>query len=248
VSNLVLQHSRYASCSIILLLTAFTSAHAVVAHGQVPRLTYPRPQPAVRAVHDAFDKYPLVAISEGHRNQQVHDFIISLLRDPRFLQKVNDIVVEFGSARYQDVMDRYTAGQTVPPEDLRRVWRETVNILVWDAPVYERFFTTIRAVNQNRLQGARLRILLADPPLDWANVGERSRSPKLEELADSFLYLGPTNSLTESKPPLEIYSDPVYLRELLRRNEIQGGFNTSDLERLRKRFLEGRIQKLWRQP
>jgi hypothetical protein len=352
VSDLVSRHIRCLLWSITVLLTAFAPAHAVPAYGRAPRLTEPRPRPAIKAVLDAFDWYPLVAIGEGHRNQQVHDFIVALLREPRFLQKVNDIVVEFGSARYQDVMDRYTGGDTVPPEALRRVWRDTVNILVWDAPVYERFFKTVRAVNRHRPRGARLRVLLADPPLDWANlhrreewervgetrdehalevierevlarkrrallifgsghvtrdkafdaygpkpnrkptlaellearhpgatlliwshmpgwltrevdsrlsswpkpalallqgtwlgatsVGERSRSPKLEELADGFLYLGPTKALTESKPSQEFYRDPAYLRELLRRNRVQGGFNTSELERLRKRFLQGR--------
>jgi hypothetical protein len=67
-------------------------------------LADPRPQPAVAIVR-AFDTYPLVAIGENHRNRQVHDFIVSLVSDPRFLQKVDDLVVEFGSARYQDVID-----------------------------------------------------------------------------------------------------------------------------------------------
>jgi hypothetical protein len=68
-------------------------------------LAEPRPQPAVNAIVRAFDTYPLVAIGENHRNRRVHDFIVSLVSDPRFLQKVDDLVVEFGSARYQDVID-----------------------------------------------------------------------------------------------------------------------------------------------
>jgi hypothetical protein len=44
-----------------------------------------------------------------------------------------------------------------------------VNILVWDAPVYERFFRTVRTVNR-RNQERRLRVLLADPPIDWEHA------------------------------------------------------------------------------
>jgi len=316
-------------------------------------LADPRPQPAVSAIVRAFDIHPLVAIGENHRNQQVHDFIVLLVSDPRFLQKVDDVVVEFGSARYQDVIDRYTAGEAVPRAELRRVWRDTVNILVWDAPVYERFFRTIRAVNQRRPQ-RQLRVLLADPSFDWTQirrredwehvgatrdehaadvverevlakqhrallifgsghvtrdsafnkygvkpdrkttpnvaellearhprsifliwahmsgwktseldprlaswtnpalarlagtwlgasaVGPAGESPTLEQLADGFLYLGPTRLLTISRPSLRLYRDAAYLRELLRRNEIQGGSNSAELERLRKMFLGGR--------
>ena len=134
-------------------------------------LADPRPRPAVDAIVRAFQTYPLVAIAESHRNQQVHDFIVSLVSDPHFLQQVDDVVVEFGSARYQDVIDRYTAGEAVPRAELRRAWRDTVNILVWDAPVYERFFRIVRSVNQHRPR--RLRVLLADPPLDWTTIHRR---------------------------------------------------------------------------
>jgi hypothetical protein len=65
-------------------------------------------------------------------------FIVTLLRDPRFQETVNDIVVEYGNARYQDVADRYSSGDAVSPEQLRPGWPDAVNILVRDAPVYER--------------------------------------------------------------------------------------------------------------
>jgi hypothetical protein len=57
-------------------------------------------------------------------------------------------------------------------------------------------------------------------------------TPQLKALADAFLFLGSTSSLTFSTPSPEIYRDPEYMRELRRRNAIQGGFNTAELERL----------------
>src|SRR5712691_2973914 len=65
----------------------------------------PEQRDAVLSVLAAFDRYDLVALGEAHRNQNVHDFALSLIRSADFPMKVNDIVVEFGSARYQSMMD-----------------------------------------------------------------------------------------------------------------------------------------------
>jgi hypothetical protein len=62
----------------------------------------------VEEVLQEFRVCPLVSIGEAHRNQQVHDFIVRLVTDPRFSQTVDDIVVEFGTARHQDIIDRYS--------------------------------------------------------------------------------------------------------------------------------------------
>ena len=323
----------------------------VVAKAQQTVLLEPVVRPGVAAVAEAFADYHLVALGEAHRNQQIHDFIVMLVRDRRLLPSGGDIVVEFGNARYQAVMDRYIAGDPVATVDVEQVWRDAMNILVWDAPVYARFFATVRSVNQTRPAPTRLRVLLADPPIDWstihdqaswerfvdirdthaadvierevlakghrallifggghverekafdafgppkhprlanlaelleahhpgatllvwphmagwmtseldprlarwprpalarlkgtwlgaAHVGPPLGTPRLEDLADAFLYLGPTTSLTNSKPSPEIYRDTAYLRELLRRNAIQGGANTAELEGLAAMYLK----------
>src|SRR5687767_3096985 len=70
------------------------------------------PLEPIAAVVDAFRSHSIVALDEGnHGNEQGHAFRLSLIRDERFIRSVNDIVVEFGSARYQGVMDRFTAGE-----------------------------------------------------------------------------------------------------------------------------------------
>jgi hypothetical protein len=327
------------------LAMAVTTVDINAVGGQRAALTEPLAQPGVDAIIEQFADYRLVAIGEVHRNQQVHDFIVTLLRDPRFLPSGGDIVVEFGNARYQDVVDRYTSGESVASPELARVWRDAVNILVWDAPVYERFFAVVRSVNQRRLQRRRLRVVLADPPIDWSaihdhsvweqisdtrdrhaadvinrevlatgrrallifgsghvqnerafdaygkpsrirppnlaellqdahpgaslfvvadwmneqldrrltkwqppafarlkgtwlgnmHVGPPSNTPRFEDIADAFLYLGPTASLTTSVPSPEIYRDSAYLRELVRRDTIQGGANSAELRRLSAR-------------
>ena len=246
-------------------------------------------------------------------------------------------------------MDRYVTGARVSREELVPVWREAVNILVRDAPVYERLFATIRDVNERRPSGRRLRVVLADPPIDRAaicdhaswerltaardryaadvverevlardhhallifgsghvqreqafdrfgrpsrpsepnlaelldarhpgatltvsadsmtpkldarlapfrapalarlqrtwlgdvSVGAPTGTPRLEDLADPFLYLGPTSSLTTSMLRPEIYCDTAYRRELLRRDAIQGGANAAELQRLETQWRDG---------
>src|SRR6185503_11122203 len=133
----------------------------------------PQPLPAMKAIIAIFERFPLVGIADLHGLQQNHDFIANLVRDPDFPNKVNDIVVEFGNAKYQDVIDRYTNGDDVPIAELRQVWRNTIgagNNPSTDAPIYPRFFATVREVNRKLPPPRRLRVLLGDPPIDWSKI------------------------------------------------------------------------------
>jgi uncharacterized iron-regulated protein len=128
----------------------------------------PKPAKAVEGLIGLFDRFPIVALGEMHWNRTQHDFIVSLIEHPTFPDKVNDIVVEFGSAKYQNMMDKYIAGETVPHMELRQAWRNTTSpTTAWDVPLYERFFATVRAVNQKLPKAKKLRVLLGDPPIDW---------------------------------------------------------------------------------
>jgi hypothetical protein len=127
------------------------------------------PMAPVRLVLDAFQSHSLVALDDLHGNEQVHALRLSLIRDPAFPAVVNDIVVEFGNARYQDVMDRFVRGGDVPDDVLRQVWQNTTqHNAVWDRPIYEEFFRAVRAVNSSLPSNRRIRVLLGDPPVDWS--------------------------------------------------------------------------------
>lgn len=143
-------------------------------HGPTPvpeeGQTEPRPQHAITAVLAAFRRYPLVAIGEVHALREQHRFFHDLIRHPDFPNSVNDIVIEWGNARHQPVLDRYIAGEDVPTADLRAVWRDHSASPVgpWDAEVYEEFFEVVREVNTKLPPGRRLRVLAGDPPVDWS--------------------------------------------------------------------------------
>jgi hypothetical protein len=108
---------------------------------------------------------------EFRGNEQSHAFQLELIRDPRFAAVANDILVEFGNSRYQDIMDRFVAGEDVPYESLRRAWRDTTQVeYEWDLPIYEDFFRAVRAINASLPKPRQLRVLLGDPPIDWDKV------------------------------------------------------------------------------
>ena len=74
----------------------------------------PRPAAPVEAITGILDvlrSHQLVALGDAHGNEQVHAVRLALIRDPRFATVVNDIVVEFGSGRYQSLMDRFVNGR-----------------------------------------------------------------------------------------------------------------------------------------
>ena len=118
-----------------------------------------------------FKRCDVVCIPERHGDKVVHDFLRSLITDTALVDaRVTDIVVEFGSARYQGIMDRYIAGGAVSKSELQKVWRETTQFLVWDSPLYESFFQMVRDVNSKLPAKKRLRVLLGDPPIEWERV------------------------------------------------------------------------------
>ena len=134
-------------------------------------------RPAVRldpasVILDAFATHPVVALGEGaHGNVLGHAFRLTLIRDPRFAALVNDIVVESGSATYQDVMDRFVRGETVPASALRDIRENTVTATpAWDRPMFDEFFQAVRDLNRSLPRERQLRILLGDPPMDWSTV------------------------------------------------------------------------------
>jgi uncharacterized iron-regulated protein len=139
----------YRASRLLLIITLIAIGYEYPSATGKQVMDEPRPTKAVEGIIKLFDRFPIVALGEMLWNRTQHDFIVSLIEHPGFPDKVNYIVVEFGSARYQDIMDKYIAGETVPHTELRQAWRNTTQpTTVWDVALYERFFATVRAVNQ----------------------------------------------------------------------------------------------------
>jgi hypothetical protein len=60
-------------------------------------------------------------------------------------------------------------------QKLKQVWENTNQMSgIWTSPVIEEFFADVRAFNQELPVAKRIRILLADPPVDWVSVKSRA--------------------------------------------------------------------------
>lgn len=116
----------------------------------------------------AWDRVPLVAIGEKHAIREHGAFLESVIARQELADQLDDIVVEFGSSDSQAVMDRYVAGEAVSATEIDRVLRDTTQLIVWDSPIYTKVFAAVRRANQRRPASRRLRVLLGDPPIDWA--------------------------------------------------------------------------------
>jgi len=135
-----------------------------------PKGTDPKPADAESTILAAFNKYEVVGISAAHGNKDLDDFLLHLIRNPAFPSKVNDVVVECGNSLYQPTLDRYIAGADVPLSEVRQVWRNTTQPMCGVSAFYEELFPLLRRINQTLAPEKRLRVLAADPPIDWSNV------------------------------------------------------------------------------
>ena len=166
-------------CALLLSVTAVIAGGVPAAARQSKRAgNDPVAEPAVSAILAAFDKFQVVAIPEGHGMQDEDAFLLNLIRNPGFSDRVNDIEVECGNSLYQPVLDRYIAGEEVPFAEVRKVWRNTTQTTCGTWAFFEQFFPLVRAINQKLPAEKRLRVLAGDPPIDWELVKEPEDAAK----------------------------------------------------------------------
>jgi hypothetical protein len=155
-------------CASILLALSGTSATAQ-ASGRDPESA-----DAVRSIVAAFKRHPIVIIGEAHWLRQAGDFYVRLVRDAGFQETVQDIVIEFASRNNQPLLDRYIAGENVPIEDVRHIWRDTTKVASWESPIYAEWLAAIREVNKGLPVARRLRVLAGDTAIDWSKIHTHS--------------------------------------------------------------------------
>lgn len=156
------------SCGLaLLLLLGHTCTAAQTRADRNPEIPA---KPAVAAILGLFSTYEVVGLEAGHGEKDVDDFILSLIRNPQLPNQVNDIVVECGNKRYQPILDRYVAGENVPFSEVQHVWRDTTQAMCGESGFYEQLFPLVRSINKGLPAAKRLRVLAADPPIDWEKV------------------------------------------------------------------------------
>lgn len=143
------------------------------------------PVEPIATIIDAFRTHEIVTLTDPHGNVEMQAFLLSLIRDSRFPEAANDIVIETASARYQDVIDRFVRGDDVPAAILRKAWEDhtVANSIGAQA---EEFIRAVRDVN-TRLSGPKkLRVIGGDPPIDWDNIVSPQDHRRWIELRDSY--------------------------------------------------------------
>ena len=165
---------------VVILAVAIA---ACISRARAPQDAHLTWRPAIDLVLSAFEQHRLVAVSEGagHGQLETRDFFAALVRDRRFAPTVRNLVIEFGNARYQAVMDRYVTGGPVTRDELRHVWEDTTQISgVWSLPMHEQMLADVRSVNEGQPPANRIRVIAGDPPIDWSVV----TSPADEDMND----------------------------------------------------------------
>ena len=146
----------------------------------------PVARPGFDGIFEAFQTHPLVGLGEWHRRAQEIDFYTALIRDPRFARDVGNVVVEFGGAAHQDIIDRYVDGEDVPYLELRKVWTDTVGwIGVVPSMGYQLFYYQVRQVNLTLPPQNRIHVWLGEPDIDWSQIKTHADWVKLDRLRDS---------------------------------------------------------------
>lgn len=144
------------------------------------------PLEVIPAILDACRTHRIVSYPGGHTDgNEVHAQLRALIREPRFASTVNDIVVEFGSSRYQDLMDRYIRGDDVSDSAIRVARLNAVQAgTALDNANTAAFFRSVREVNA--APDRKLRVLLGDPPMDWDNIRNKADYRKWIIQRDSY--------------------------------------------------------------
>ena len=129
----------------------------------------PNPKNASAVVLLAFETHDIVMLGEIHNNKQEYEWLQSLVANPEFADRVDDVVMELGNSLYQKSVDRYVAGEAVPIEEVQRAWRNTLG-LGPPPPIYGDLYKAVRETNMRRHGKHQMRVLCGDPYIDWDKV------------------------------------------------------------------------------
>ena len=160
------------SLVLTVCFAALLSILAVLSASGQPRSTSAEPhaEPAIPGILAAFDSYELIGMPAAHGLKDLDDLILTLIRDPNFPKKVNDIEIECGNSLFQDLLDRYTSGADVAFREVQKVWRNTSQPPCGRSGFYEQLVPLVRAINRKLPREKALRVLAADPPIDWDRI------------------------------------------------------------------------------
>jgi hypothetical protein len=203
------------------------------------------PVDPITTIVDAFRTHDIVTLTDPHGNVQVQTFLLALVRDPRFPDAANDIVIETASARYQDVIDRFVRGDDIAQSVLRKAWEDhTVpNSLGVQA---EELIRAVRVVNASVAEPRKLRVVAGDPPIDWDHIASRGDHARWIELRDSYpADLVRRQVLERGRRALVVYGQGHLQRRQVATNYDMSAWQAQTLVSLLERDHAARIFNIW---
>lgn len=122
----------------------------------------------------------IISIGEIHQNKAIYSLFDSIFYSKKVQKNIDLIIVEFGNSYYQNILDRYISGKSVPMDSVKLIWRNTLVSpnTVWDSPVYENFFKTVREINKLLDSSDAFRVIAADKNINWDNITSREDMSK----------------------------------------------------------------------
>jgi hypothetical protein len=200
--------------------------------------------PAIEGVIGALRTHQLVAISDPHGSAAMQAFIRELIGDPRFAALVDDIVVEIGNARYQPLVDEYVNDKVADESALAEAWLNTTVANQISADV--EWFRLVRQINRTRPPSRRMRILLGDPPIDWARVQTREDHSKWLAQRDSFpAALIQTEVLAKERKALIVYGHLHFQRRQMASNFFMDDWRAQTIVSLLENAGPTRVFTAW---
>jgi hypothetical protein len=130
----------------------------------------PKPEDATQAIIRLFGQHDIVMFAEIHSSKQEYEWLCKLVKTPGFPDHVDDVVIEFGNALYQQNVDRYVAGDNVPFDQVQKAWRNMIASVPPVSPVYGWFYQAVREANLQSPSKHRIRLLMGSPPGDWDKI------------------------------------------------------------------------------
>jgi hypothetical protein len=228
---------------LFLFMSIAVAVSGPAAQGVPPRPAVP--VEAIAAIVDAFRSHSVVAVEAGHGEERGYAFGLSLVRDPKVAAVVNDIVIEEGSARYQDVADRFIRGDEVSDESLSQVWRNTTQPGPGLDRPWEEFFRAVRTVNVSVPRERQLRVLLGDPPIDWNGVHNAEDHRKWIEMRDTLpADVIQREVLAKGRRALVMYGQMHFQRKNLLANYESKGLAETIVSRL-ERTTATKVFTIW---
>lgn len=201
-------------------------------------------EPGIDGVINALRTHQLVAITDPHGSAPMRDFLRQVFSDPRFPDATDDIVLEIGNARYQSLVDDYVNGAAVDEGALSQAWQNTTvpNQISADLE----WFRIVRRINSTRPPARHLRILLGDPPIDWAAVRTRDDHSRWLAQRDSFpAALIQTEVIAKGRKALIVYGHLHFQRRNVATNFEMGDWRTETIVSLIERAGPTRVFTIW---